>query len=82
MSALLRGGCLTFTVPRLLSTCLLAAAFPESLPQEFGFEPHEVEFRIAFGTGESAWTNHRREQWATTSARCGRCRRCQPEHAD
>jgi hypothetical protein len=27
--------------------------------QEFGFEPHPVEFRIAFGTGGSAWTNHR-----------------------
>lgn len=26
--------------------------------KEFGFEPHEVQFRIAFGTGESAWTNH------------------------
>ena len=26
--------------------------------QEFGFEPHPVEFRIAFGTGANAWTNH------------------------
>jgi predicted NAD/FAD-binding protein len=26
--------------------------------KEFGFEPHDVQFRIAFGTGESAWTNH------------------------
>jgi hypothetical protein len=27
--------------------------------QEFGFEPHTVELRIAFGTKEAAWTNHR-----------------------
>ena len=54
--------------------CYLAArkqqGFPEGaakpdctccapMPQEFGFEPHEVQFRIAFGTGDSAWTNHR-----------------------
>lgn len=26
--------------------------------KEFGFEPHEVQLRIAFGTGKSAWTNH------------------------
>lgn len=35
---------------------------PLTLPaalQEFGFEPHEVQLRIAFGTGKSAWTNHR-----------------------
>jgi predicted NAD/FAD-binding protein len=26
--------------------------------QQFGFEPHEVDFKIAFGTGEHAWSNH------------------------
>ncbi|KAI7841052.1 hypothetical protein COHA_005280 [Chlorella ohadii] len=26
--------------------------------KEFGFEPHDVQFRIAFGTGDNAWTNH------------------------
>ena len=26
--------------------------------KEFGFEPHEVEFKIAFGTGEYAWKNY------------------------
>ncbi|PSC67108.1 flavincontaining amine [Micractinium conductrix] len=26
--------------------------------KEFGFEPHEVQLRIAFGSGGSAWTNH------------------------
>ena len=26
--------------------------------REFGFEPHPVELRIAFGTGAAAWTNH------------------------
>ncbi|GAB4821602.1 hypothetical protein N2152v2_008648 [Parachlorella kessleri] len=26
--------------------------------KEFGFEPHPVELRVAFGTGDSAWTNH------------------------
>lgn len=26
--------------------------------KEFGFEPHEVEFKIAFGKGEYAWKNY------------------------
>lgn len=26
--------------------------------KEFGFEPHQVDLRIAFGVGGSAWTNH------------------------
>ncbi len=30
-----------------------------SLVQELGFEPHNVELRIAFGTKDTAWTNHR-----------------------
>lgn len=36
------------------------AAPPWCAAQEFGFEPHEVQLRIAFGTGDCAWTNHRR----------------------
>lgn len=27
--------------------------------KEFGFETHSVDFKIAFGTGEYAWSNHR-----------------------
>lgn len=30
-----------------------------ALLQEFGFETHNVEMRIAFGRDGSAWTNHR-----------------------
>ncbi|KAL4852729.1 hypothetical protein ACK3TF_006201 [Chlorella vulgaris] len=39
------------------STCAVSTG-EEINDQEFGFEPHPVQFRIAFGRGEAAWTNH------------------------
>lgn len=63
------------------------AAPPATHPQEFGFEPHEVQLRIAFGTGDCAWTNHRRARgWqrgrsgdgSQLRVGSGRCRRRLP----
>lgn len=39
-------------------SCFPACRHNLRLLELFGFKPHPVQMRIAFGTGDSQWTNH------------------------